>query len=447
MRSLLLLGALALTGCAAGPGEVSPDNDSLTVVAWATEHAVKLETTDPEAPLDDLKPLREIVGDARVVFLGESRHDAGPQFRMKHRVIRFLVEEMGFDRFAIEDSLPGAGPLNEWVLGGDGDPEALLNRIGAWYIWDTAEVLALVKWMRSYNLGADTPAKVSYNGLDIVDAYPARESVMEFLDRVDPSYAAELRPGPVGGMPLDPDMWMRTLERYRELTDEEIESLGIALDELRLRLEEQRRQYMEDAKEYSWIVRQAWTLARAHELYTIGSRGSYVDAGTVREKAMADNVRRLLDATTPNGRLIVWCHNVHASKSPADVEVPERPPMHDVKQLGGYVAEMGYSTVAIGFAFDRGEGPGFELSAADPETVDGVLAQVGLPLFLLDLRSAPDGSPAWDWIRRKQPMRGQGGVVRLVPAEAYDALIFTETISRAVPNPRAVRRFETLGVN
>jgi erythromycin esterase-like protein len=237
-------------------------------------------------------------------------------------------------------------------------------------------------------------------------------------------------------MPLDPDMWMRTLERYREMTDEETESLGIALAELTARLDER-----------PWIARQAWTLARAHELYTIGSRGSFVDAGTIREKAMADNVRRLLDEIGPDGRLIVWCHNVHASKSPADLEMPERPPAHDVKQLAGYVAEMGYTTVAIGFAFHRGEGPGFELPVADAEMVDGVLARVGMPLFLLDLRSAPDGSPARQWLQQKQPMRGQGGVVRLAPAEAYDALIFTETISRAVPNPRAIRRIESLGLN
>ena len=97
MRSLVMLAALGLVACSADPSDSSPGGSvSPEVVRWATESAVELATTDPEAPLDDLEPLRHIVEDARVVFLGESRHDAGDQFRMKHRIIRFLVEEMGF---------------------------------------------------------------------------------------------------------------------------------------------------------------------------------------------------------------------------------------------------------------------------------------------------------------------------------------------------------------
>jgi len=361
-------------------------------------------------------------------------------------VIRFLVEEMGFTRFAIEDSLPGAGPLNDYVRGCDGDPAALLNRIGAWYIWDTAEVLGLVRWMRSYNLSAGEQGKLSYHGIDIVDALPARDNVLAFLDRVDPDHAADLRAGSIGRAPLSPDAWFETLERYRDLTAEEIDDLGIALMALMARLEDRREAYEQGSsvEEYEWIVRQAWTLERANRLFTTGVRGSFIDAGTVREKAMADNIRRLLEEVAPGERLIVWCHNVHASKSPVDLEIPDRPPAHDVPQLAGYVAAMGYPTISIGFSFDRGEGPDYSLPAAGEGTVDGVLARVGRPLLLVDLRSAPPGSAAHDWLRRKQSMRGQGGRVGLVPAEAYDALIFVETVTRAEPSPRAARRFETM---
>jgi len=449
VRSIVLLLALALSGCTARTAEIRHDDpEALAVIQWAAESAVKLETADPGAPLDDLGPLRDIVGDARVVFLGESRHDAGDQFRLKHRLIRYLVEEMGFRLFAIEDSLPGAEAINAYVLGGDGDPEVLLNRIGAWYIWDTEEVLALVKWMRVYNLGAGRAAKVSYHGVDIVDVLPARENLLAYLDRVDPGYGAELRAGPIGRAPLSSNLWTETLERYRELADEEIDSLGVALAGLPARFEENREAYLKrsSAEEHDWILRQAWTLARANDLFTTGVRGSFVDAGTVREKAMADNIRRLLEEVAPGERLIVWCHNVHASKSPVDLEIPDRPRAGDVKQLAGYVAvEAGFPTVSIGFSFNRGQGPEYSLPAADEGTVDGILARVGRPLFLVDLRAAPSGGPVDAWLHRKQSMRGQGGAVGLVPAEAYDALIFSETITRAVASRRAAERFEALG--
>jgi erythromycin esterase len=448
VRALVLLLALALLGCPAGPGEAAREEpEALAVIQWASENAVKLKTADSGAPLDDLEPLRDIVGDARVVFLGESRHDAAEHFRLKHRMIRYLVEEMGFTRFAIEDSLPGAGPLNDYVLGGDGDPEVLLNRIGAWYIWDTEEVLALVKWMRAHNLDRGEGKKVSYHGVDVVDVLPARENVLAYLDRVDPEHAAALREGPVGRAPFSPSLWSETLERYGELTEDAIDALGVAFTGLLTTMEEKREAYVARSStgEYEWMLRQAWTLERANDLFTTWLRGSFVDAGTVREKAMADNIRRLLEEIAPGERLIVWCHNVHASKGPVDMDIPDRPPARDVPQLARYVAEMGYPTVSIGFTFNQGQGPDYSFPAADEGTVDGVLARVGLPLFLLDLRTAPAGGPAHAWLHRKQSMQGQGGMVGLVPAEAYDALIFTETITRAVPSARASERFEELG--
>lgn len=451
MRPLVLLLALALTGCSARSGSTAHDDpEALAVIQWASENAVRLETADPGAPLDDLRPLRDIVGDARVVFLGESRHDAGEQFRLKHRLIRYLVEEMDFRLFAIEDSLPGAEPINEYVLGGNGDPEVLLSRIGAWYIWDTEEVLDLVRWMRTHNLDRNEAKKVSYHGIDIVDVLPARESLLAYLDRVDPDYSAALREGPIGRAPLSPDLWPETLDEYGELTDDEIESIGVAYTGLLMRLADKREAYLarSSPEELDRMLRQAWILDRANALFTTGARGGLMDAGMVREKAMADNIRRLLEEVAPGERLIVWCHNVHASKSPVDLEIPDRPRALDVEQLARHVAVgLGYPTVSIGFTFNRGQGPDYSLPAADEAMVDGVLARVGRPLFLVDLRSAPVGGPVDAWLHRKQSMRAQGGAVGLVPAEAYDALIFSETITRAVPSPRAVKRFESLGAH
>ena len=126
---------LAFLVCLGGGFADDPPVDAF--VKWVQGNAVSLESVKPGHSFDDLRPVKKIIGDARIVCLGESRHDAREHFLFKHRMIEFLVAEMGFTLFAMEESLPCAMKINDYIHGGEGDPEALLNSMGAWYIWDT----------------------------------------------------------------------------------------------------------------------------------------------------------------------------------------------------------------------------------------------------------------------------------------------------------------------
>lgn len=76
---------------------------------------------------DDLEPLRMLIGDASVVGLGESYHTSAGFYRMKHRIFRFLVEEMGFRAFAIESLWQGAERANTYVQTCQGTPEQAIR--------------------------------------------------------------------------------------------------------------------------------------------------------------------------------------------------------------------------------------------------------------------------------------------------------------------------------
>ena len=67
-----------------------------------------------------------MIGDARVVALGEATHGTREFFLMKHRVLEFLVKELDFNLFAIEATWPEANRVNEYVHTGEGDPAELL---------------------------------------------------------------------------------------------------------------------------------------------------------------------------------------------------------------------------------------------------------------------------------------------------------------------------------
>jgi erythromycin esterase len=166
-------------------------SDEDAFIDWAKKKASEIETLEPGSKFDDLRPLQKSIGDARMVFLGESRHDAHEHFKFKHRLVEFLIEEMGFTLFAMEESLPYGDKINKYVLGGEGDPEALLNDMGNWYVWDTKEVLALIQWMRKYNSDPKHDKKVEFCGVDVTDPIPAIENMLVYLEKVD-SESADL---------------------------------------------------------------------------------------------------------------------------------------------------------------------------------------------------------------------------------------------------------------
>ena len=63
-------------------------------VSWLREHGIPFDTPEAGHGFQDLEPLREIIGDAQIVALGEGTHGTHEFFRMKHRLIEFLVREI-----------------------------------------------------------------------------------------------------------------------------------------------------------------------------------------------------------------------------------------------------------------------------------------------------------------------------------------------------------------
>src|SRR4029450_11160429 len=140
---------------------------------------------------EDLRPLKNLVRNARIVALGEGTHGTSEFFRMKHRILEFLASEMGFTIFSIEANMPEAYRVNDYVLRGVGDPKALLKGMYFW-TWNTEEVLAMIEWMRQFN--ASGKGRIQFTGFDMQTPTVAMTIVQEFLDKVEPEYAGRVSP-------------------------------------------------------------------------------------------------------------------------------------------------------------------------------------------------------------------------------------------------------------
>src|SRR5215475_14452070 len=117
------------------------------VHAWLHDHVSVLSTIDPDEPLDDLEPLRDLVGDARVVAIGESAHFLREFWLIRQRVLRFLHERCGFTVFALEFGFAEGFALASWVMG-SGSEEALSSVSPAAANWGAGDAM---RWLRRYN--------------------------------------------------------------------------------------------------------------------------------------------------------------------------------------------------------------------------------------------------------------------------------------------------------
>jgi erythromycin esterase-like protein len=161
-----------------------------SVSEWMAARAVRLETPQYGHGFADMQPLKKIVGNARIVSLGEATHGTREFFQLKHRMLEFLASEMGFTLFSIEANMPEAYRLNDYVLTGRGDPARLLKGMYFW-TWNTQEVLDMILWMREFNKSGR--GRVEFTGFDMQTPTVALETVRDFAIKADPEYAAALR--------------------------------------------------------------------------------------------------------------------------------------------------------------------------------------------------------------------------------------------------------------
>lgn len=99
MELVLRMWRLCLTSCLvgsvlapvlAGSAFGAPDPQR---VRWLRKQAIPLTTAEPGSGFDDLRPLKRMIGKARVVALGEPTHGSREVFQMKHRLLEYLASE------------------------------------------------------------------------------------------------------------------------------------------------------------------------------------------------------------------------------------------------------------------------------------------------------------------------------------------------------------------
>jgi len=142
---------------------------------------------------EDFDPIMDMVGDARIVLIGEASHGTHEFYRTRAEITKRLIRERGFVAVAAEADWPDAYRVNRYVrgVGSDGDASEALSgflRFPQW-MWRNADVLDFVGWLRQVNDESLGARKVGFYGLDLYSLHASMAAVLEYLRVVDPDAA------------------------------------------------------------------------------------------------------------------------------------------------------------------------------------------------------------------------------------------------------------------
>jgi len=102
--------------------------------------------------------------DVSVIALGEAAHGSSILFELKHRIFKYLVEEMNCRALCYEFSFEKGLDINRYILYGEGNLDSLLYN--EYWIQSNNTIKDLLQWMRDFNTGRDISEKVHFVGID-----------------------------------------------------------------------------------------------------------------------------------------------------------------------------------------------------------------------------------------------------------------------------------------
>ncbi|MFJ2623172.1 erythromycin esterase family protein [Streptomyces sp. NPDC087532] len=436
-RRVLLATAAAAAGAVLAPATVQA---ATTDTAGRGQNPVRaleraahpLRSTEPGGNTADLRALGSMIGDAKVVGLGEATHGSHEFFTMKERVFRHLVEKKGFTTFALELSWSAGLRIDDYLQTGKGDARKIAKETLTNSPWDREEFVSLIEWMRDYN--RHHPARtVHFMGDDI--GAPALSD--EFFGRVT-GYVQK----------NNPEALSRLNELYTGLRpiDDVFAYLGKPLAE-RQQLAVKAQQALElvsglkgsGGEAFDWAEQNARSVAQTAKFLTLNPDDPESNAASqrFRDEVMAQNVSWWQQRT--GQKVLLSAHNDHVAYVAGDPETYS-------KTQGSFLRDaMGKNYLPIGFTFNQGsflskdaalggEWKKFTVPAAEPDRNEATLDQVRYRDFYLDIRTAP--AAARDWLSTARPTLNVGTLFPEEPrdtalAKAYDVLVHLHEVREA----------------
>ena len=353
---------------------------------------------------EDFDPVMDLVGNARLVLIGEASHGTHEFYRIRAQISKQLIAQRGFNAIAVEADWPDAYRVNCFVHGVSNDLDSVealsgFERFPQW-MWRNADVLDFVGWLREHNdQQVRAGRKCGFYGLDLYSLNASIAAVLAYLDQVDPEAAKRARHhyscfeqfgkkienyGYAAGFGLAPTCEAAVVQELVALRRNVMEYL--------------QRDGQIAADAYFCAEQNALVVRNAEEYYRNMFRRE-VSSWNLRDRHMMESLvalRHHLSTPDAPAKIIVWAHNSHLGDARA-TQMSERGELN----VGQLVREhFEDEAVSIGFtsydgtvtAASNWDAPAERKTVlpAHRESYEALFHQVEVPNFFLNLRDDVD---------------------------------------------------------
>ena len=355
--------------------------------------------------------------DVNILALGEETHGIKEFIDFRGTLIRHLVTDLGYKNIILEGDFAGCHYLNRYVQGEKIDKYQALAGPGLG-MWNRAEFLVTIEWLRAYNLKQDPSNRVAIYGADMQQTVPA----------------AYLSTG--------------VMKLHKPITTKAKEGLKALLNPYKTPSNEDRQNLIQLQNEIeAEISLYPDTSIIAHDFQTVIQSIEWLNAGNwykreiVRDKYMAANVEWVCEREKDK-KIIFLAHNLHISKSPV---------YSDIERAGNYLKKKyNEKYYALGFSFYKGKFSAFdekekrmnvfEMTGNEKEnSSEFLLSKAKYSNFILDFRSSAKNTDIEHFISEKTYSKNIGSLYKktdkdIMPAfmplnMKFDGIVFFREVS------------------
>lgn len=356
---------------------------------------VRLMSINPAHPTDDdLTPIIEAIGDARVVVLVAATDGDGAAHWARTRLANALVHRAGFSVIAFEAGFYDCWAMNQQLAAGTdasvvapiGLPDQFAHSA---YLTDLFRDV----WRSYFNPQPTDICGYDYRHTGSRTARQLPRSFLEYLAALDPH-------------PLTKDQrreYLTVLERLAEATEAGDDAGAVRsweqLHELRAVLTAHRDALIEaqgEALYDTWDRVMVDAVRHAEDALAFDAEGDTLAADNTRQAHMGERLVWLAESMYPERRMIVFASTLTALADPAALSVEP-----DADLAAGYRSAgrawrdaLGEGLYTIAFTAERGvsgwiQGPGLPVPDAVQGSVESRLAAEDWPFLFVDLGDDP----------------------------------------------------------